>query len=104
MQGWPLYGQEGAAATASGIGYEAARLLAEQGLRTVLTARNEQLGREAVEKLSQGLAASGSEGSVEFHQLDISNHESVQAFADWAKEHLGQVDILINNAGAWGLG
>ncbi len=69
----------------------------------MLTARNEQLGREATEKLAQALAAEGGgEGSVEFRQLDIADHASVQRFADWAKAELGEIDVLINNAGMRG--
>lgn len=52
--------------------FETARLLAEQGLRTVVAARNEGLGREAVAKLQQGLAGKAGAGSVEFRCADLN--------------------------------
>lgn len=36
---------------------------------------------------------------VIFHRLDIADRKSVEEFAKWAKAELGQVDLLINNAG-----
>ena len=36
---------------------------------------------------------------VIFHRLDIASRDSVDDFAQWAKAELGQVDLLINNAG-----
>ena len=60
-----------------GIGFHIARRLAHHGLTTILTARNESLGEEAVKKLrEEGLE------SVEFHQLDIVDASSVQRFVE----------------------
>ncbi|WIA39342.1 hypothetical protein OEZ86_005454 [Tetradesmus obliquus] len=80
-----------------GIGYEIARLLAEQGMTVVVTARNEELGQAAVSKLQQLPSSSGS--TVQFQQLNIANAGSVAAFAKWLQQQHGKLDILVNNAG-----
>lgn len=77
-----------------GIGYEIVRLLAEQGLTVVLTARDPARGQAAIDTLKkQGLQ------SVMFHPLDVSKAESVQQLASWLQSEFGGIDILINNAG-----
>lgn len=43
----------------------------------------------------------GSQG-VLFHQLDITDPVSVEAFAKWAAQDLGEIHVLVNNAGAPG--
>jgi hypothetical protein len=37
--------------------------------------------------------------ALQYHQLDISQPDSVDAFAAWLKQQHGKVDILVNNAG-----
>ncbi|KXZ50605.1 hypothetical protein GPECTOR_15g288 [Gonium pectorale] len=78
-----------------GIGFEAARILAEQGLTTVVTSRNEELGKQAAAKIQ----AAAPESRVLFHQLDISDPASVDAFAAWLQKEAGGLTVLINNAG-----
>lgn len=57
-----------------------------------LTARDEGRGLDAVKKLSElGLSA-------RFHQLDIDNQESIDAFAEYIKTTYGGLDVLVNNA------
>eukprot|EP00879_Flechtneria_rotunda_P027054 GHRR01028914.1.p1 GENE.GHRR01028914.1~~GHRR01028914.1.p1 ORF type:complete len:188 (+),score=32.01 GHRR01028914.1:128-691(+) len=80
-----------------GIGYEIARLLAEAGMAVIATSRNEELGQAAVNKL-KGLQSIG-DSQLQYHQLDISNQASVDAFASWVRQQHGKVDILVNNAG-----
>ncbi|XP_078655931.1 carbonyl reductase [NADPH] 1-like [Branchiostoma floridae x Branchiostoma belcheri] len=77
-----------------GIGLEIARGLCKQFDGTVyLTARNEKLGQEAVQKLkSEGLNPS-------FHQLDITNEQSIQALKQHLQGKHGGLDVLVNNAG-----
>lgn len=59
----------------------------------VPSARDEQRGQEAVDKLSK-------EGCFpKFHQLDIISLESIQKFKKFLEEQYGGLDILINNAG-----
>lgn len=71
----------------SGIGFEAARSLAEAGAHVVLACRNLQRGEAAAQRIN---------GSTEVRQLDTSSLESVREFAEATT---GAVDVLINNAG-----
>src|SRR3989338_7330176 len=76
-----------------GIGFEVARQLAKSGIFIVLTSRDEQKGREAVDTLKEeGLVAC-------YHPLDVSSDESVRIFAEHIQEGIGKIDILVNNAG-----
>ncbi|KAJ4977742.1 hypothetical protein NE237_008522 [Protea cynaroides] len=78
-----------------GIGFEICRqLLATNGIIVVLTARDENKGLEAVEKLkNSGLS------DVVFHQLDVMDPASISSMADFIKTQFGKLDILVNNAG-----
>ncbi|GIL48656.1 hypothetical protein Vafri_5128 [Volvox africanus] len=78
-----------------GIGFETAKILAEQGLTTVVTARNEELGRSAVAKIKEAAP----NARVLFHQLDISDAASIDRFVEWLRSELGGLTILVNNAG-----
>jgi len=80
-----------------GIGYETVRgLVKSKEFGTVyLTARNETLGKEAVQKLSDEESAL----CVKFHQLDIADTESVSKFAKFITETHGGFDVLVQNAG-----
>ncbi|XP_026333372.1 carbonyl reductase [NADPH] 1-like [Hyposmocoma kahamanoa] len=77
-----------------GIGFATVRELCQRGVGTVyLTARDVTRGKEAVEKLrKEGL-------NPLFHQLDVTDRNSVKVFANHLKEKHGGLDILINNAG-----
>ncbi|CAM6019066.1 unnamed protein product [Sphagnum balticum] len=76
-----------------GLGYEIVRGLAKQGLTTVLTARDPARGLTALQTLqAEGL------DSVHFHQLDVTDTDSVKRLAAWLKKEFGGFDILINNA------
>ncbi|CAN4086544.1 unnamed protein product [Withania somnifera] len=76
-----------------GIGFEIAHQLALHGVTVVLTSRETAVGEEAVKVLQEGGL------NVAFHQLDIVDPASIQAFCEWIKETYGGLDILINNAG-----
>ncbi|NMO21286.1 glucose 1-dehydrogenase [Pyxidicoccus fallax] len=78
---------------AGGLGSAAARMLAREGAKVVVTDRK---GRE---KEGQELAASLGEGAGLFVPLDVTKE------ADWAHAmertlaHFGRLDVLVNNAG-----
>lgn len=78
-----------------GIGYVTVRELCKRGVGTVyLCSRDVGRGKAAVENLKK-------EGfNPEFHQLDITDKNSVKAFAAHLKDKHGGLDILINNAAA----
>ncbi|KAI8516198.1 Carbonyl reductase [NADPH] 3 [Branchiostoma belcheri] len=77
-----------------GIGFEIVRRLCKEFDGIVyLTDIDEHLGQEAVQKLkSEGLNPS-------FHQLDITNEQSIQAVKKHLLEKHGGLDVLVNNAG-----
>ncbi|KAJ8755307.1 hypothetical protein K2173_019105 [Erythroxylum novogranatense] len=77
-----------------GIGFSMVKKLAELGLTVILTARDTERGRKAVDELRRqhGL-------HVYFHRLDVSDSVSIKAFVDWLRQNLGVLDILVNNAG-----
>jgi NAD(P)-dependent dehydrogenase (short-subunit alcohol dehydrogenase family) len=74
----------------SGIGLATAQVLAERGAHVVLAVRNLDRGRAAAEQM---------EGDVEVGLVDLADLSSVRAFA----ETLGEVDVLVNNAGVLAL-
>ena len=77
----------------SGIGETTARTLAANGHKVVLGARR----TERLEKIVADIRKAG--GTAEFRALDVANREDVQAFANFAHEKFGRVDVMFNNAG-----
>lgn len=77
-----------------GIGAAVARALADAGVGVLVTARS----RTEVEAVANELRAQGHRASAT--TTDVTRPESVQALVRSATEALGEVDILINNAGA----
>lgn len=77
----------------SGIGEATARHLAAKGHSIVLGARR----TDRLEKLAAELRTSGS--TVEYKALDVTDLADVQAFAAFALEKFGRIDVIINNAG-----
>ncbi|QET03163.1 SDR family oxidoreductase [Cupriavidus pauculus] len=77
----------------SGIGEGAARLLAAQGHRLVIGARR----TDRLAGLAASIVASG--GGVCYRELDVTSADDVAAFAQFALDAFGRIDVLINNAG-----
>ncbi|MFN8578190.1 MAG: SDR family oxidoreductase [Candidatus Sericytochromatia bacterium] len=76
-----------------GIGFEICKQLAHKGIEVILTARNDDKGKKAEQELKeQGL-------DVKYHQLDVSDENSVKNLASFIESNYGKLDILINNAG-----
>ncbi|MGK2878336.1 MAG: oxidoreductase [Solirubrobacterales bacterium] len=71
----------------SGIGKIAATELAANGARVILAVRNTEKGKAAAAEMS---------GETEVRQIDLSDQDSVHAFAEGID---GEIDVLINNAG-----
>jgi NAD(P)-dependent dehydrogenase (short-subunit alcohol dehydrogenase family) len=78
-----------------GIGAATARALADAGLSVVLAARS----REQIEHQASELAAQGRRAKAV--ACDVTSEVSVEQLEREASE-LGQVDVLVNNAGAAG--
>jgi|ERR1044071_404750 NAD(P)-dependent dehydrogenase (short-subunit alcohol dehydrogenase family) len=76
-----------------GIGYEICRQLVQRGARVVLTARSEEAGQKAVQKLDP------KSNSIVFHTLEVTSEEEIQTLRDFIDRTFGRLDVLINNAG-----
>ncbi len=83
---------------ASGIGRSLAFCLAREGTNLFLV----DLDMANLEKVKEQLAPSGVK--VFTGKCDVSNYEDVTRLADQAYAQLGEIDILINNAGISGGG
>jgi NAD(P)-dependent dehydrogenase (short-subunit alcohol dehydrogenase family) len=84
----------------SGIGYEAALVLAEKGARVVLACRTESKARDALD----GVRRARSDARAEFGALDLASLKSVRAFAgEMTRRFPEGVDGLVNNAGVMAL-
>ena len=75
-----------------GIGFEICKQLASNGIKVVLTARNEKRGIDSLEKFK------GTDLSdlVIFHQLDVMDPASVASVAQFVKDQFGKLDILVS--------
>ena len=79
----------------SGIGLEAARLLAAKGAGVVIACRDLAKGRRAVD----GIQATAGSVDVELLQLDLADLAAVEAAAEEYRERFASLDVLVNNAG-----
>jgi NAD(P)-dependent dehydrogenase (short-subunit alcohol dehydrogenase family) len=79
----------------TGIGYQAAAVLAERGAHVVLAVRNLDKGNAAAGRIHS--AGAGAEVTVQ--QLDLGALDSVRAAADALRSNYPRIDLLINNAG-----
>ncbi len=78
----------------TGIGYEAARVLAGRGARVLLGCRSTVKARDARERI----CALHPKAKVELLSLDLGNLQSVREAADEVSRE-ARLDLLINNAG-----
>lgn len=78
------------AASSAGLGLGAARALAEDGVQVAISGRDP-------EKLAAAAASIG--GDVITIEADVSTPAGGRAFVEAAMAQLGQVDILVTNAG-----
>jgi NAD(P)-dependent dehydrogenase (short-subunit alcohol dehydrogenase family) len=82
----------------SGIGRATALALAQLGAHVVLSGRDESRGNQVVKEIR----AAG--GRASFVAADLSDEASARFLARRATEELGQVDVLVNNAGIFPFG
>ena len=76
-----------------GIGRAIAAKLASNNYNLVICSRNTadlNMAKEALDKLGAG--------TIHTMQVDVSKKEEVLAFAEYCKQSLNQIDVLINNA------
>lgn len=97
-----LTGQVGVVTGAGrGIGREIARALAREGMSLLLLARTGAQVRELAEQLSGELAgdrAAGPGPRLLPAAVDVSDAAAVERVVAHAEQHLGTVDLLVNNA------
>ena len=80
----------------SGIGAAAARALAGVGAHVLVSGRDTARGEAIVE------AIRGAGGDGDFLAVDLGgSYEEIRAFATEATSLLGQIDVLVNNAGVY---
>ncbi len=79
----------------SGIGFEAARVLADKNAMVIAAARNQNKGEKAVQKINDQVKNT----DVSLMLIDLASLESVKHFAEEFKKKYNRLDILINNAG-----
>lgn len=84
----------------SGIGLETAKDLASRGARVILACRSLRRANAAKEEI---VNVSGND-NVHCYQLDLSSLASVREFCNLIIRNEKRLDVLINNAGAGGLG
>lgn len=77
----------------SGIGEAAARYLAAEGHRIVLGARR----TERLVAIVGAIRAAG--GTADCFALDVTSLDSMRAFAAFAEDIHGRIDVIVNNAG-----
>ena len=84
-----------------GIGYSIVETILKQNLNMdiIFTARNEKLGNSSLNKLA--FKYKNSKSIMFFHQLDITNKESIQSIINWIQLKFKKIDILLNNAGIY---
>ncbi len=79
----------------SGIGWEAANMLAGQGFSILLAVRDLVKGENAKREILDYHP----EATIAVLKLDLADLKSVQHFADQFKKRFHSLDLLINNAG-----
>jgi 3-oxoacyl-[acyl-carrier protein] reductase len=78
-----------------GIGYATARLLAKEGCKVAITARDDARLQESARQLSEETG-----GEVVGFAGDMSKSEDVERCVAEAAERLGEIDILVTCAGS----
>lgn len=83
---------------ANSLGYETAKTLARWGALVAVT--NRRNSEATAQQLIAELAIEGVTAKVVGQDLDLTEADSVNTFADWyVAEHGERLDILVNNAG-----
>lgn len=76
-----------------GIGESTAKVLAAAGAHVAIGARR----TDRLQRLAEEITATG--GSVRTRALDVTQRADVEAFARYAREEFGKLDVIVNNAG-----
>ncbi|RLT98737.1 oxidoreductase [Ketobacter sp.] len=79
----------------AGIGYQVALAFCQQGARVVMACRSKDKAEQARSELLEQVPA----GNIDILPLDVSELSSINEFARQFADEIGELDILINNAG-----
>lgn len=85
------------AAAGTGIGFAAAKRAAEEGATVLISDFHERRLGEAADRIAE---ATGRRPAT--FVCDVTSEDAVQGLRDAALSELGQVDVLVNNAGLGG--
>lgn len=77
-----------------GIGGEIARAFAAEGAKVAVVSRSESSCGKSAEDINASFP-----GAAKAYAVDVADHDAVQALAKQITEDLGNVHILVNNAG-----
>lgn len=78
---------------ASGIGRGVAELFISEGAKVVVADINEEAGNVTATELGE---------NCRFQKTDVTSEQAVKALVDYAVSEFGRLDIMHNNAGAFG--
>ncbi|MEE2732737.1 MAG: oxidoreductase [Pseudomonadota bacterium] len=79
----------------SGIGFEAAKVLAAKGAHVILACRNPSKGQAAIDAIKRDHAGA----QLTLMSLDLSSLQSVRDFCAAVAARVDHLDVLVNNAG-----
>ena len=79
----------------TGIGYEAAAVLADKGAHVVLAVRNLDKGNDAADRIK----STSPNAVVAVQELDLTSLDNIRKAADELRASHPRIDLLINNAG-----
>lgn len=79
----------------SGIGFEAAKLLASNKGHIIMACRDLTRAKKAKDKILE----EHPDASIAIFQLDLASLQSVDSFVEEIKKHYKKIDTLLNNAG-----
>ncbi|MFP6582278.1 MAG: oxidoreductase [Candidatus Hydrogenedentota bacterium] len=83
----------------SGIGYEAAKVLAAKGAQVIFACRNMDKAKAAVASLHEEV----SDANVDVMELNLASLDSIRSFADAYRARFDSLHVLCNNAGVMAL-
>jgi 3-oxoacyl-[acyl-carrier protein] reductase len=75
---------------AAGIGKTTAERFAEEGARVVICDVDQDTGESVVKDIGH---------DAEFYRVDVADKASVEEWIKNVSDHLGRIDVLVNNAG-----
>jgi len=81
--------------SSSGIGYEAARVLANKNAEVIIAVRNQVKGDSAIRKIK----IQNQDANVKVMLLDLASLKEIKNFVNDFKAKYSELDLLINNGG-----